>query len=174
MKAWQAKAMMALLLLLTPMAQAADGWRTKFPEMVLVGSGILEVLFLDIYRLSLYTESGKFEIGKDFILEFDYLTSVSKKTIANASINELAKLDGVSAADIKSWQLKLDRGLVDMEKGDKAAIIFGGSGKITFVAPNQPPLTFDDRRFAESYAAIWLGPQTAFPMLRQRLLGNGT
>ena len=140
--------------------------------MRLVGSGVLEVLFIDVYRLSLYAKDGQFVPERDFVLEFDYLTDVSKRTIISASINELAKLDGISAADIKSLERGLGNAIVDMAAGDRAAIVFTAAGKIVFERPGYTPVSFDDRRFAASYAAIWLGPGTAYPLLRHRLLGN--
>ena len=170
---WRAAAscFLALMIWCSPV-WASEDWRDRFPDMRLVGGGVLEVLFIDIYRLNLYARDGRFAPEKDFVLEFEYLTDVSKRTIINASVNELAKLDGVSAADIKSWERGLGDAIVDMTAGDRAAIVFTTGGRIVFETPGRPPVAFDDPHFATSYAAIWLGPRTAYPLLRHRLLGN--
>ena len=153
-------------------AIGADGWRSKFPDMKLVGSGVLTVLFMDIYELNLYANEGRYSGRNDFVLEFKYLKPVSKSTIIDASLNELTKPDNVTSTEIKFWKRILDKGIVDMKAGEKASISFTKTGIVTFYLANRQPLSFDAPKFAKGFPSIWLGKKTLRPQLRQKLLGK--
>jgi len=160
-----------ICLLFSCSAMAAEGWRAQLPEMSLVGSGRLQVFFIDIYQLTLVAEDGQYAPGRDFALVFDYLTSVSKASIIDASLDKLADQDRVSAADIKQWRALLNQGIVDMDKGSSAIVIFFKDGRVGFVHGTAAPVMFNAPKFAVKFAAIWLGQKTAYPGLRRQLLG---
>ena len=161
-----------MLIFSTHPAFAADGWRSKFPTAALVGSGILKIFFMDIYRLSLYSVNGGYSSKDDFILEFEYLTPVSKGMIIDASIKELSRLNVVTSEQKKLWEGMLDKGIVDMGAGETTSVSFQKSGKITFESPSRVPLSFDAPKFTRQFASIWLGEETSFPRLRKDLLGQ--
>ena len=149
-----------------------DSWRSKFPDMKLVGSGVLTVLFMDIYKLNFYANQGHYSGLNDFVLEFEYLKPISKSTIIDASINELTKPDNVTSTEIKFWKRILDKGIVDMNSGEVASISFTKTGTVTFYSANRPSLSFDAPKFAKAFASIWLGKNSSYPRLRHKLLGK--
>ncbi len=153
-------------------SNGADDWRSKFPDMELVGSGVLTVLFMDIYKLNLYANKGRYSLHNDFVLEFEYFKPISKSTIIDASVNELTKPDSVTSIEIKFWKRILDKGIVNMDAGEVASISFTKTGIVTFYSTNRPPLSFDAPKFAKGFASIWLGKNTSYPRLRQKLLGK--
>ena len=153
-------------------SNGADNWRSKFPDMKFVGSGVLTVLFMDIYKLNLYANEGRYSGRNDFVLEFEYLKSVSKSTIIDASINELTKPDDVTSTEIKFWKRILDKGIVDMNAGEMASVSFTNEGIVTFYLDDRLPVSFKAPKFAKGFSSIWLGKNTARPRLRQKLLGK--
>ena len=153
-------------------ATGVDSWRSKFPNMKFVGSGVLKVLFMDIYKLNLYANEGRYSWHNDFVLEFEYLKPVSKSTIIDASINELTKSDVVTSTEIKFWKRILDKGIVDMNAGELASVSFTNEGMVTFYLDDRPPVSFKAPKFAKGFSSIWLGKNTSRPRLRQKLLGK--
>ena len=147
-------------------------WKEKYPNAEVVGSGVLKVLFMDIYNLSLHATTPDYTKSDHYILEFNYKKPVSKTTIIDASINELTKVPNASADEIKAWRRMLDKGIVDMDSGDKAAVVFSKRGEIEFWSKNRKIASFRDPRFTTNFAAIWLGSKTAYPKLRMALLGQ--
>ena len=147
-------------------------WRAKHPDAEAIGSGVLKVFFMDIYTLTLHAETRDYTKSDHYILEFDYKKPVSKTTIIDASINELTKVPNASADDIKAWRRMLDKGIVDMRSGDKAALVFSKLGEIEFWSENRKIASFRDPKFTTNYAAIWLGSKTVYPELRMALLGQ--
>ena len=157
--------------MIVPTLAVAD-WKLKYPDVEVVGTGVLRVFFMEIYHLTLHAAKRDHTTSDHYVLEFDYKKPVSKTTIIDASINELTKVPNVSADDIKAWRTMLDKGIVDMNSGDKAALVFSKFGEIEFWSENRKIVSFRDPRFAANFGAIWLGPQTAYPELRLALLGQ--
>ena len=153
-------------------ASGVDSWRSQFPDMKFVGSGVLTVLFMDIYKLDLYANEGRYSGRNDFVLEFEYLKPVSKSTIIDASINELTKPDDVTSTEIKFWKRILDKGIVDMNAGELASVSFTNEGMVTFYSDDRLPVSFKAPKFAKGFSSIWLGKNTSRPRLRQKLLGK--
>jgi hypothetical protein len=165
--------LIACLLFVTPMGAQAD-WKTRYPDLQVVGTGVLKVFFMDIYSLTLYSKERDYSVSDHFALEFNYKNSVSKKTIVDATMGELSKAPNVGPVEIKAWKQILEKGISDMQAGEKASVVFSKSGDVEFWLANQESISFKDRKFAENFAAIWLGPQTSHPKLRSALLGKNS
>ena len=129
---------------------------------------------MDIYNLTLHSKGRDYRVSDHFALEFDYKKSVSKKTIVDASINELSKVPNVGSIEIKAWKQILEKGIIDMQAGEKASVVFSKSGDVEFWLENRETFSFQDLKFAENFATIWLGPQTSHPKLRLALLGENS
>ena len=162
--------LIACLLFVTPMGAQAD-WKTRYPDLRVVGTGVLKVFFVNIYRLTLHSKERDYRVSDHFALEFDYKKSVSKKIIVDASMDELSKAPNVSSAEKKAWKQILEKGISDMQAGEKASVVFSKSGHVEFWSENGEAVSFQDLQFAKNFAAIWLGPKTSHPKLRLALLG---
>ena len=162
--------LIACSLLITPVGAQTD-WKTRYPDLQVVGTGVLKVFFMDIYNLTLHSKERNYSASDQFALEFEYKKSVSKKTIIDASIDELSKAPNVGPAETKAWKQILERGINDMQAGEKASVVFSKSGNVEFWSENREPISFQDLKFAKNFAAIWLGPKTSHPKLRSALLG---
>ena len=165
--------LIACLLFVIPVGAQAD-WKTRYPDLHVVGTGVLKVFFMDIYRLTLHSRERDYRVSDHFALEFNYKKSVSKKTIVDASIDELSKAPSVNSLEIETWKQILEKGISDMQAGEKASVIFSKSGSVEFWSENREPISFQDLKFAENFAAIWLGPKTSHPKLRSALLGKNS
>ena len=163
--------LIACLLFVTPMGAQAD-WKTRYPDLQVVGTGVLKVFFMDIYSLTLYSKERYYSVSDHFALEFNYRKSVSKKTIVDASMDELSKVPNVGSVEKKAWKQILEKGISDMQAGERASVVFSKSGNVEFWSENREPVSFQDLKFAKNFAAIWLGPQTSHPKLRSALLGE--
>ena len=161
------------LLFVTPLSAEAD-WKSRYPDLQMVGTGVLKVFFMDIYSLTLHSKEHDYSVSDRFALEFGYQKSVSKKMIVDASIDELSKAPNVGSVEIKAWKQILEKGVTDMQAGERAAVVFSKSGDVEFWLEDRKPISFQDRKFAENFAAIWLGPQTSYPKLRLALLGKNS
>ena len=165
--------LIACLIFVTPMGAQAD-WKAHYPDLRVVGTGVLKVFFVNIYRLTLHSKERDYSVSDHFALEFDYKKSVSKEIIVDASMDELAKIANVDSVEMKAWKQLLEKGIIDMQAGEKASVVFSKSGDVEFWSENRELISFQDLKFAENFAAIWLGPQTSHPKLRLALLGKNS
>ena len=163
--------LIACVLFVTPMGAQA-GWKSRYPDLQVIGSGVLKVFFMDIYNLTLHSKERNYAVSDHFALEFNYKKSVSKKTIVDASMDELSRSPDVSSVEIKAWKQILESSISDMQAGEKVSVVFSRSGDVEFWAENREPISFQNLKFAKNFAAIWLGPQTSHPKLRLALLGK--
>lgn len=167
------KLFFTLILITAPSPSGAvEGWRVKFPDLSLVGSGILKVFFMDVYKLRLYSANGHYSHTEDFALEFEYLRPVSGSTIVNASITELSNLYNVTFEQKKLWRKILNRGISDMDSGETAAVIFLKTGSVEFFSNSKAQGSFNSPIFKKYFSSIWLGKNTSHPDLRRKLLGQ--
>ena len=162
--------LIACSLFVTPVGAQTD-WKTRYPDLQVVGTGVLKVFFMDIYSVTLHSKERDYRVSDHFALEFDYKKSVSKKIIVDASMDELSKAPNVSSVEKKAWKQILEKGISDMQAGEKASVVFSKSGNVEFWSENREPISFQDIKFARNFAAIWLGPKTSHPKLRLALLG---
>ncbi|MDC1169718.1 hypothetical protein OAT30_01535 [bacterium] len=123
--------LIACLLFVMPVGAQAD-WKTRYPDLQEVGTGILKVFFMDIYSLTLHSRERNYKVSDHFALEFNYKKSVSKKTIVDASIDELSKAPSVNSLEIEAWRQILEKGISDMQAGEKASVVFSKSGNVEF------------------------------------------
>ena len=89
-------------------------------------------------------------------------------------MDELSKAPNVSSTEITAWKQILEKGISDMQAGEKASVVFSDTGDVEFWSENRKPISFQDLKFAKNFAAIWLGPQTSHPKLRLELLGKNS
>ena len=162
--------LIACLLFVMPVGAQAD-WKTRYPDLQEIGTGVLKVFFMDIYSLTLHSRERNYKVSDHFALEFNYKKSVSKKTIVDASIDELSKAPSVNSLEIEAWRQILEKGISDIQAGEKASVVFSKSGNVEFWLENREPISFQDLIFAKNFAAIWPGPKTSHPKLRLALLG---
>ena len=153
------------------MGAQAD-WKSQYPDLQVIGTGVLKVFYMDIYNLTLHSKGRNYAASDHFALEFNYKKSVSKKTIINASMDELSRSPDVSSVEIKTWKQILESSISDMQAGEKVSVVFSKSGDVEFWLENREPISFQNLKFAKNFAAIWLGPQTSHPKLRLALLGK--
>jgi hypothetical protein len=165
--------LIACFLFVTPVSAQAD-WKTPYPDLQEVGTGVLKVFFMDIYSLTLHSREHDYQVSDHFALEFNYKKPVSKKTIVDASIDELSKAPSVNSLKIEAWRQILEKGISNMQAGEKATVVFSKSGNVEFWSENRESISFQDPEFAKNFAAIWLGPETSHPKLRSALLGENS
>jgi len=63
--------LIACLLFVLPVSAQAD-WKTRYPDLQEVGTGVLKVFFMDIYSLTLHSKEGDYQVSDHFVLEFNY------------------------------------------------------------------------------------------------------
>jgi hypothetical protein len=100
-----------------------------------------------------------------------YLRAIPGKAIAARSVTEIQRQGVQDPAVLAQWQAQMATIFPDVQEGTVLSAIFFPEGKTLFFAGDTPIGSIQDADFTRAFPAIWLGPHTAAPLLRQRLLG---
>ena len=55
------------ILFFTPIGAQAD-WKTRYPYLQVIGTGVLKVFFMDIYNLTLHSKERDYSVSDHFAL----------------------------------------------------------------------------------------------------------
>lgn len=146
----------------------------ELPGARLQGAGRLTFLALHVYDARLWVADGfaadRFEAAP-LALEIEYGRSLVGSKIAERTLEEMRRVPGIDDEQAAGWLEWMRRTFPDVNKGDRITGLFrpGESARIFHNGRLRGELR--DAEFARRFVAIWLGPRTSEPKLRQSLLG---
>ncbi len=142
-------------------------------EAQLAGSGRLTWWGFHVYDADLYV-GGAFDprqpTTRPFVLEVRYARPLTGSSIAEASRDEMARLQYGTGAQREGWHARMVRLFPDVRSGQRlAAVNLPGRG-VRFYFDGRSIGAIDDPAFARAFFAIWLDERTKVPQLREALL----
>ncbi|KJY83216.1 periplasmic protein [Vibrio galatheae] len=160
----------------SPTNSESESWR-KWTQ---VGQAQLTVFLFDIYRSQLFTPSGHYALEQDIsphplALSITYQRDISQQQLLDATLKQWAKL-GYQKSKTSEWATKLETIFPDIEQGNNLTYVTDGStGRFYYShseASQQLIGSIDEETFNDAFLAIWLSPETAYPQLRDGLIGR--
>lgn len=144
-------------------------------EARLAGSGRFTWFGLPVYDAALYA-GGPLDAdepaAQPFVLELRYARRLAGSAIAEASRDEMARLDAGSEAQRAAWHREMTRVFPDVVRGQRlAGVNLPGRGA-RFYLDGGFIGAIDDPAFARAFFAIWLDARTRAPALREALLAG--
>lgn len=139
------------------------------------GEGHYRVWGLRIYDARLNASAGTTSDNwtqQPLRLTLRYHRGFSAQAIAQRSIDEMQRQGPISATQERQWRQHLLACLRDVQDQDQLSASFDGQARIRLAHQGQETCKVDDAEFAQRFLAIWLGPQTSAPELRQALFGQ--
>ena len=127
-------------------------------------------MFLDIYRVSLFTSSGDYkDQSYPQLLTINYLKNINKDSLIEAT-EEQWLLQGVEQAQLNNWLKLLDQIWPDINKGDNLTF-YVAENKTGYFYYNQSLIgSINSEGFSYAFLNIWLSEKTSQPKLRRQLL----
>lgn len=161
-----------LCLLLTALSAAGD-WRTELPAAQRLGTGEFTWFGIKLYEAQLWTAGTEHDWNQPFALELLYHRSLSRETLAEASLAEMVRLNAASitAQQRAAWANVLAQAFVDVRPGMRIAGLYLPGQGCRFYVDGKLSREIADPVFARAFFAIWLDPRARDTELRQRLLG---
>ena len=138
----------------------------------LSGEGVMSWTVFKLYRARLFVAGDYYDPAQHFVLDLTYLRNLTAEMIVSASIDELNRLRQPDAELLKKWTDSLMQIVPDVGLDDRLIGCFTPQQGVRFYDATGFLGEIVDARFAESFAAIWLDPQTRSSSLRQALLGE--
>ncbi len=145
------------------------------PDARLLGGHRLSVWGFDVYDARLFVTPAfrPAEFAKSPIaLEMRYLRNFDGSDLVKSSIDEIRRANPIPNAEADRWRAALETALPDVKKGDRlVGINLPGEG-MRMLHNGTETATVRDPKLAERFFAIWLGPKSSEPELRDALLGK--
>lgn len=142
------------------------------PHAEKVGTGELRYAFWPVYQAMLYAPHGAWSPDKPFALSLVYQRSISGKTIAETSIQEIRRLYKTDEFQLAAWYEQMLSIFPDVHKGSRLTGFRTREGHTVFFRNDQKIGEITDPDFTRAFFSIWLSPRTRDPELRQRILGQ--
>lgn len=139
------------------------------------GSARLTFWGLQVYDARLWVAQGFRQSEFDrhpLALELAYLRAFTGAEIARRSIEEMRRAGSFDAAQGQRWQSALALLLPDVKPGDRLLGVHRPGRGVEFTHNGKLLGEIADAQFARLFFAIWLGPTTSEPALRQALLAG--
>ena len=141
----------------------------------LAGRGRLTWFGFHVYDAHLYANDPldpRDPTGQPFALELRYARNLSGASIAEASREEMARLQVGSEAQRATWHAQMVRIFPDVGDGQRlAGVNLPGRG-VRFYFDGRFVGAIEDPGFAPAFFAIWLDERTRLPKLRRQLLAG--
>ena len=148
-----------------------DYIQNTIPQAEPVGSGRMEVMFLDIYDATLYAPQGEWQADEPFALSLHYLRDIEGRKIADTSASEMRNLGMKDEIKLATWHGQMRDIFPDVDKGTILTGVYTVKGESVFFRQGQEIGRIKDPEFGRYFFQIWLSEQTKAPELRADLLG---
>lgn len=147
----------------------------QLPAARLLGSGTLRFFGLSVYDARLWAGEGfdaQDPAGAPLALELVYRRSLDGTRIAERSLVEMQRVDGIGAEQGQRWLAAMQALFPDVRAGDRLTGLHLPGAGLRFFLNSKPIGELRDPEFARRFLGIWLGPNTSEPALRRALLGR--
>ncbi len=149
--------------------------RTEMPGARRAGATRLTVWGFDVYDASLWVTPG-FRAGdwsqRPLAIELRYLRSFDGDDIAQRSLDEMRRAAPMSDVQNAQWLRAMKAAFPDVKKGDRLLGVYEPGTGARFFHNGAPTNVVADAQFAQRFFAIWLGPKSSEPAMREALLGK--
>ncbi|KLV03429.1 periplasmic protein [Photobacterium aquae] len=124
-----------------------------------------------IYDSELRTPNGTYRNdGLPLALVIKYQRNIDNDDLIDATDDQWVHL-GITKFKRDKWLRKLATIWPDVRKGDRLIFVYDGQ-QGTFYRDNRQIGIVKDHEMARSFVHIWLSPQTAYPDIRNQLIGR--
>ncbi|MDZ7920949.1 chalcone isomerase family protein [Rhodoferax sp.] len=149
--------------------------QAQLPQAGRAGGTRMRFLGLSIYDASLWVAPG-FEAAQyaahPIALELRYLRSLSGKSIAERSLQEMRRGGPLDAVTEQAWLQAMVEAFPDVKDGDRITGLHMPGAGTRFVYNGALRATVADPAFGPRFFGIWLAPWTSEPRLRSELLAG--
>ena len=124
-----------------------------------------------IYDSELRSPDGEYQAeGDNLALVIRYHRNIDSEDLIEATDDQWRHL-GISSFKRTQWINRLEQIWPDVRKGDRLIFVLDDE-KGAFFRDNRQIGVLQDMEMSQSFLQIWLSPNTAYPEIRNQLLGK--
>ena len=144
------------------------------PAARLQARGSVSYFGLPVYELRLWvTENVTAETFEHRLLalEIEYARALDGRRIAERSLAEMQRVDGISDEQAQRWLAAMTQAFPEVARGDRLTGVQRPREATHFFFNTVRRGEIRDAEFTRRFFGIWLGPRSSEPGLRATLLG---
>lgn len=150
---------------------SANDRRELIEDWNLVGTAELSILWFDVYEAQLKTANGAFDkFTTPMQLILNYQRDIAAQKLLEETDKQLASR--VPEDTRRIWIEQLQAIWPDVKKGDQLIIQTELSGRGDFFFNGEWVGAVEETNFSQNFVQIWLGYQSAYPKLAEKLRGE--
>ena len=142
------------------------------PAAALVGEGRMTFLGFRVFDAELYAAGGTYKASAPFALKLTYLRSFKGAAITDSTIKEMRRQGMRDKATLARWDKQMRAIFPNVSRGQSITGVRDSKGHTVFYLGQRRIGKIADKAFTRRFFAIWLGPNTKDPALRNRLIGR--
>ncbi|MDV5167642.1 chalcone isomerase family protein [Photobacterium rosenbergii] len=124
-----------------------------------------------IYDSELRSPDGKYQgAGDNLALVIRYHRNIDSEDLIEATDDQWRHL-GISSSKRTRWINRLEQIWPDVRKGDRLIFVLDDN-QGAFFQDNRQIGVLQDFEMSQSFLQIWLSPNTAYPEIRNQLIGK--
>jgi hypothetical protein len=139
----------------------------------LLGYGRFRKLLWDVFDASLWVQGDDWRLEEPFALELRYVRDIDGEDIVDSTRDQLKQVGYSDPSLVEPWIEQLRTIFPDVKNGDRLVGLQLPGQPTQFFHNGRPIGSVTDPAFGPAFFAIWLGPKTSQPALRNELLGSG-
>ena len=144
----------------------------KLLEVKQVGKAHFGKWFFDIYDAYLYTNNGKFNWNKPFLLKIHYLRDINKKIIINKALEEIYKQHrDISKQKLKEYKQVLIGLIPNVKVNSNLYGYMNKNGYASIYSNNELIGQIPIKELSKYFFEIWLSDKTSNIELSKQLKG---
>ena len=156
-----------------PLFATAQSVAAPWQGLRTVGQGEMRWLWFKLYDATLYSESGRYELGRyPQALTLTYARAIEREDLLSATAAEWQRLGLGSETDRERWLGRLAALWPDVGAGDRLTFYVDSAGVGHFWWQDKPLGSLADPQFSAAFLAIWLADNSRDPALTRRLRGQ--
>lgn len=141
-----------------------------FPDLHLLGHGVLRFLFWKIYDIALYVPGTVWKPDVPYALSVTYARSFTGKEIADEGIKQMRHMGYRDAAQLERWHADMLHAFPGVQRGDHLTALYVPPDNTRVYLNGKLTNTIQNGAFAQAFFGMWLSPQSSQPALRRALL----
>ncbi len=137
-----------------------------------IGQTRFSVWFWDIYDVTLKNITGQYQKkGYPIILQLDYLRDIKSKELIEETQKQWQRFD-IDQAQQTDWLAQLTKIWPDIQQGDSIQFYIDENGDGHFFHNQQLSGSIKDSEFSYHFLNIWVSPDSAYPKMTKKLIGQ--
>ena len=142
------------------------------PGVQAQGGGELRHFGFSVYDGWYWGRDHDWSMAAPFALDLHYHRTITGASLAERSVEEIAKLGLGTPAELSRWGATMRNVFPDVRAGDRITGLFLPPGAVRYFRNGAPIGEIADPAFARAFFGIWLDPKTSRADFRAKLLGG--